>query len=214
MRSPLLLASFSLRLIEVEAWFLGLQQWLKSFKGKKKRRTATTKIIQSWNNKDCIIHQIERDVPGAIATYRINYFSGYNYLITLDYLPELWSDLQLERQLTDEYSTSFRVRDRTQMQTHRFAVSRLWSSGSFHIFKAWDVDLEGLSANFSIQKRAPRQAVKYVVLSALNIFHDPNLPSSWQFSIEDIDWIFLLRNRIREELSSPQHNLHSVVVQR
>jgi hypothetical protein len=198
----------------VEAWLSQLKRWIKRlFKSKKKRQT--TKIIQSWNNKYCIVHQIERDVPGAVATYRINKLGELNYLITLDYLSQLQKDLELGSQLSYQYNTSFRVRDtsgrqghRTLKQTHRFAVFRIWHNDKLDCINAWDVDLCGISARSSIQELAPRQAVKYVVLSVLGIFHDPNLPLSWQFQIEDIDWLFLLRNRIREELSNPRHNLH------
>ena len=201
----------------MKTWFLELKRWIKKLlKKKKKKQTTSTQIIERWRNKDCIVLQIERDTSGAITTYRANrlnaFSGGYDYLITLDYLPELQIDLGLETQLATEYKVPFRLRLRSNSQTHRFAVFRIWRNGSIHCIKAWDVDLEGLSASPSIQKRAPHQAVRYVVMSILDIFHDPNIPNSWQFQIEDIDWLFLLRNRIREELSNPQHNLHEVIV--
>lgn len=211
----------------MEVWLSALQQWIKKvFKGKSKKKCFNpTKIIQSWNNKDCIVLQLERNIPGAIATYRINQFCAgrekYDYLITLDYLfeiqavsrAEIRAQLELEKQLGTKYNVKIRLRDRTAVvQTHRFAVFRIWRDHSLHCIQAWDLDLEGFNTSYIRQQSAPKTAVRSVARSVLLVSRNLNVPNDWQFQIEHIDWLFLLRNRIREGLSSPHHNLHEAIV--
>lgn len=201
----------------METWLKGLQRWIKKvFRGKKKPHTPT-KIIQSWNSGDCIVLQLDRNIPGAIATYRINQFCAgsekYDFLITLDYLSEIRADsanLKLKKQLPTKYNTKIRLRN--ALQTHRFAVFRIWRDHSLHCIKAWDVDLEGLNTNYRLCSIAPKKACESVARSALLVPCEFNFRDEWQFQIDHIDWLFLLRNRIREGLEKPCHNLNEIIV--
>lgn len=103
---------------------------------------------------------------------------------------------------------------RNSVLTHRFAVWRLWRNGTSDPLGIWDVDLEGSAqrgANFA--ELASRNAVKMVALSALVLGHVPQIPDlHWEAQMGRIDWLVLLEERIRKELSSPNHNLKARVI--
>ncbi|MEH1808422.1 hypothetical protein [Nostoc sp.] len=194
-------------------WLKKLQRWIKQlFRGKKKRRT-TPKIIKSWYGKHCAVLRIERTTPGGLSTYRITSIYGEcDYLITLDYLPDLLAELAGEFQ-----GTSFRLRSHSHSYnaslTHRFAVWRIWRNGGSAPIGAWDCDLEGFTQNFSLRQLAPRRAVAEVASLALLVIHSDETPLlSWQSQMECINWLFFLEKRIREELSNPTHNLKAIDV--
>jgi hypothetical protein len=194
-------------------WFSELQRWIKQlFKPKKKRRT-TPKIIKRWYGEYCAVLRIERTTPGGLSTYRITSIHGEcDYLITLDYLPDLLAEMAGEFN-----GTAFRLRSHDHLYnaslTHRFAVWRVFPNGSSNPIGVWDVDLEGFTQNFNLRQLAPRQAVAEVASLARLIIHsseDPHL--SWQAQMECVNWLFFLEKRIREELSNPTHNLKAIDV--
>ncbi|WP_445634508.1 hypothetical protein [Nostoc sp. DSM 114161] len=195
-------------------WLKRLQQWIKQlFKPKKKRR-AYPKILKRWNGKDCAVLRIERDTPGERATYRITSIHGQcDYLITLDYLREFHTELVGTFQGTPIRIPTLEYQ-RNSILTHRFAVWRLWRNGTSDPLGIWDVDLEGNNqrgANFT--ELASRSAVKMVALSALLLVHVPRIPLlHWESQIERIDWLALLQERIRKELSNDNHNLRACVI--
>jgi hypothetical protein len=195
----------------VAIWLSQLQRWIaRLFKGKKKRRT-TPKIIKRRDGKYCAVLRIERNTPGGVATYRITSIHGsYDYLITLDYLPELLAEMAGEFQ-----GTPFRLRSHSHSYnaslTHRFAVWRVFPNGSSTPIGIWDCDLEGFTQNFSLRQLAPRQAVAEVASLALLVIHSKKTPLlSWQSQMECVNWLFFLEKRIREELSNPTHNLKAI----
>jgi hypothetical protein len=197
----------------VATWLSQLQRWIaKLFQPHKKRRTSA-KIIRRWYGKYCAVLRIERKTPGGLSTYRITSIYGEcDYLITLDYLP----DLQAE--MAGEFNgTSFRLRSHDNQHnsalTHRFAVWRVFPNGTSNPVGVWDCDLEGFTQNFALRQLAPRRAVAEVASLARFIIHsseDPHL--SWQSQMECINWLFFLEKRIREELSNPTHNLKAIDV--
>ncbi|MEH2201223.1 hypothetical protein [Nostoc sp.] len=194
-------------------WLTKLQQWIKQlFKPKKKRRT-TPKIIKRWYGKHCAVLRIERTTPGGLSTYRITSIYGdCDYLITLDYLP----DLQAE--MAGEFNgTAFRLRSHSDPYnsalTHRFAVWRVFRNGDSTPVGIWDVNLEGFTQSFALRQLAPRRAVAGVALASLSLIHIKNNPKlSWQNQMEYIDWLLLLEQRIKGELSNPHHNLKACVI--
>lgn len=196
-------------------WLQRLQQWIKElFRPKKKKRRTYPKILKQWYGKDCAVLRIERDTPGERATYRIVSTHGQcDYLITLDYLREFHTELAGTfdgtpiRIPTVDYQ-------RNSVLTHRFAIWRVWRNGASDPLGIWDVDLEGNSqrgANFT--ELASRSAVKMVALSALVLGHVPQIPFlHWEAQMERIDWLSLLEERIRKELSNDNHNLKACVI--
>ena len=192
-------------------WLTKLQRWIKQlFKGKKKRRSSP-KIIKRWYGKYCAVLRIERTTPGGLSTYRITSIHGEcDFLITLDYLP----DLQAE--MSGEFNgTSFRLRSHDNQYnsalTHRFAVWRVWRNGGSAPIGVWDVDLEGFTQSFALRQLAPRRAVAGVALAPLSLIHiKNNTLLSWQNQMEYIDWLLLLQERM--ELVIPHHNLKAVDV--
>ena len=194
-------------------WIEKLQRWIsRLFKGKKKRRSSP-KIIKRWYGKYCAILRIERKIPGGLSTYRITSIHGdCDYLLTLDYLPELQAELVAEFN-----GTPFRLRSHSHpynsVLTHRFAVWRVFRNGSSTPIGIWDCDLEGFTQSFAQRQLAPRRAVAGVALAPLSLIHIKSNPKlSWQNQIEHIDWLLLLEQRIRGELSNPNHNLKACTI--
>ncbi|QLE47884.1 hypothetical protein FD724_07565 [Nostoc sp. C057] len=194
-------------------WLTKLQRWIKQlFKGKKKRRSSP-KIIKRWYGKDCAVLRIERTTPGGLSTYRVTSIHGEcDYLITLDYLPELLAEMAGEFN-----GTSFRLRSHDNQYnpalTHRFAIWRVWRNGDSSPVGIWDCDLQGFTQGFALRELAPRRAVAGVALAPLSLIHIQKNPKlSWQNQMEHIDWLLLLEQRIRGELSNPHHNLKAIDV--
>ena len=196
-------------------WLQRLQQWITGlFRPKKKKRRTYPKILHRWEGTDCNVLRIERDTPGERATYRIVSIHGQcDYLITLDYLREMHTEL-----VGYFEGTAIRVPtldyQRNSVLTHRFAVWRLWRNGTSNPLGIWDVDLEGIANNsFALQELAPRRAVKMVALSVLVPGHVPQIPLlHWEAQIERIDWLSLLEKNIREQLSNSHHKLKACVI--
>ncbi|MFK0731386.1 MAG: hypothetical protein ACFKPT_02755 [Gloeotrichia echinulata GP01] len=196
-------------------WIEKLQRWITQlFKGKKKRRTSP-KIIKRWYGKYCAVLRIERNTPGGLSTYRITSIHGEcDYLITLDYLPELLAEMAGEFN-----GTSFRLRSHDNKYnsalTHRFAVWRIFRNGDSSPVGIWDCDLQGFIQSFALRELAPRRAVAGVALAPLSLIHISNNPKlSWQNQMEHIDWLLLLERRIKGELSNPHHNLKAYMILR
>jgi hypothetical protein len=197
----------------VATWLSQLQRWIaKLFNGKKKRR-ASPKIIKSWYGKHCAVLRIERTTPGGLSTYRITSIYGEcDYLVTLDYLPAL------QAEMAGEFNgISFRLRSHDHQYnsalTHRFAVWRVFRNGDSSPVGAWDCDLHGFTQSFALRELAPRRAVAGVALASLSLIHISKLPLlSWQNQMEHIDWLLLLEERIRGELSNPNHNLKTCII--
>ncbi|QKQ75663.1 hypothetical protein [Nostoc sp. TCL240-02] len=197
-----------------DSWLVKLQHWIKQlFRPKKKPRTYP-KIIKRWDGTDCSVLRIERDTSGEKATYRIVSVHGQcDYLITLDYLRELHTELVGTFQGTPIRISTMEYQ-RNSVLTHRFAVWRVWRNGVSDPLGIWDVDLEGNSqrgANFA--ELASRNAVKMVALSALVLGHVPQIPFlHWEAQMERIDWLALLEEKIREQLSNDLHNLRACAI--
>ncbi|MCC5644757.1 hypothetical protein LC607_17790 [Nostoc sp. CHAB 5824] len=194
----------------METWFTELQRWIvRLFQSKKKRRISP-KIIKRWYGKHCAVLRIERTTPGGLSTYRITSTYGEcDYLVTLDYLP----DLQAE--MAGEFNgTSFRLRSHDNQYnsalTHRFAVWRVFRNGDSSPVGVWDCDLQGFTQSFALSELEPRRAVAGVALLPLSIIHSKKNP--WQSRMERVDWLSYLEERIREELSNPNHNLKTCII--
>lgn len=161
-------------------WLQLLQKWIKQlFKPKSKyRRHSSPKIIQRWDRKYCSVLRIERDTPGEKGTYRITSIHGYSdYLITLDYLPEL----QYAR-IVSRFGESFEDSGLAKYTpsigaTHRFALFHVWHNGSNSSIGIWDVNLESHSASFALCESAPKRAVALVAMRCLQITNSSKTPS-------------------------------------
>ncbi|WP_138503402.1 hypothetical protein [Nostoc sp. PA-18-2419] len=153
--------------------------------------------------------RLERSIKGGISTYRIVPLQGgFDYLITLDYLPDLHGEVLGEFQ-----GTIIEIPANTYPLTHRFAVWRVFPNGSSNPIGIWDVDLEGFCQNSSLRELAPRRAVAGVALVPLSLiasFKNPSL--SWQNQMERVDWLGLLKQRIQGELQNPNHNLKACII--
>lgn len=194
-------------------WLKWLQQWIAGLFQPKKKRRIYPKIIKQWYGKDCAVLRIERDTPGERATYRITSIHGQcDYLVTLDYLREFHTELVGVFQGTPIRIPTMEYQ-RNSVLTHRFAVWRLWRNGTSDPLGIWDVDLEGNAqrgANFA--ELASRNAVKMVALSPLVLEHVQIPFLHWEAQMERIDWLVLLEERIRKELSNENHNLKACVI--
>ena len=198
-------------------WLEKIKRWVRRLTEKKKKRYTSNPILKRWDSqtKDCAVLQLERNVPGAIATYRIiSKYGDCDYLITLDYLPDVQAQLKLEKQLSIKFSTSFRVRQSSPFnpRTHRFGIFQIFPNGKTCPVEVWDVNLEGNFTSFALSKSAPLRAIRYVALQSLVIVHAPQISLSWQFQIEEMDWIRLLEYRMKGELLNPKHNLNAVKI--
>lgn len=191
------------------SWLGRLQRWIgKLFQPKRKRRTAP-RILKRWYGQHCAILRLERSIRGGISTYRIVPLQGgVDYLITLDYLPDLHGEVLGEFQ-----GTIIELPADSSPHTHRFAVWQVFLNGASNPIGVWDVDLEGFTQNFALRELAPRRAVAGVALKPLSLLvSKKNLALSWQNQMERFDWLGLLEDRIRGELSNPNHNLKSCAI--
>jgi hypothetical protein len=193
-------------------WLERLQLWIKKLFRPKRKRRAHPQILKRWHGKHCAVLRLERTTPGGIATYRItSLHGGCDYLITLDYLPDLLAEM------VGEYNgTTIKLRHLDNPRspaTHRFAVFCLGRDGSSHPIGIWDCDLQGFTPNYSLRELAPRRAVAGVALRSLSIIHSTKTPSlTWESQMDRMDWLGLLEERIRGELSNSSHNLKSCVI--
>ncbi|HYX18327.1 MAG TPA: hypothetical protein VE944_28970 [Nostoc sp.] len=195
-------------------WLSKVQHWIKQLFRPKKKKRIYPKILKQWYGTDCAVLRIERDTPGERATYRIISTHGQcDYLITLDYLRELHTELAGTFQGTPIRIPTLDYQ-RNSVLTHRFAVWRVWRNGTSDPLGIWDVNLEGSANNsFALSELAPRRAVKMVALSALVLGNVSQIPFlHWEAQMERIDWLDLLEERIKKELSNPHHNLKACVI--
>lgn len=195
-----------------DTWIARLRRWIRKLFSKPRRSSAPT-ILKRWYGTNCAVLRIARNTPGGIATYRIMPLRGdYDFLLTLDYLPEL------QAELVGEYNgTPFHLRHLYNPHnpglTHRFAVWRIWRNGSSDAIGIWDCDLQGFTSSFALRELAPKRAVAGVALRSLQIIHSTKSPDmSWQSQMERMDWLGLLGDRIRGELSNPNHNLRACAI--
>jgi hypothetical protein len=165
-----------------------------------------------WDRNFTVVLRLERNTPGGIATYRItSRYAECDYLITLDYLPNLLSELVGEFDGTPVRLGHFDYP--SNPATHRFAVFRLGHDGSNRPIGIWDVDLQGFCQNFSLRELAPKRAVRGVALRCLQIVHCTKTPDmTWQSQMNRMNWLGSLKERIRGELSSPDHNLKACII--
>ncbi|MBW4674692.1 MAG: hypothetical protein KME52_11880 [Desmonostoc geniculatum HA4340-LM1] len=202
----------------VKRWLKQLRRWARKllFQPKRKRRLYP-KILKRWDGRNCAVLRIERETSGEVATYRIvSIYGQFDYLITLDRLRELLWDLVGEfdgipiRVPPMDYQINSPL-------THRFAVFCIQRNGSIHPIGIWDVDLQGLGIRSSgLGEASPFRAVLGVALHTLRIPHEPNKSSSltWDNQVERVDWLGLLKERIRQELQNPNHNLKACIILR
>jgi hypothetical protein len=153
--------------------------------------------------------RLERSSQGAIATYRITSIHGScDYLITLDYLPDLYGEVVGEYQGTIIRLGSLDYP--SHPATHRFAIFCLRHDGSSIPIAIWDVDLQGYTKSYSLREIAPSRAVAGVALCCLQIINSNKTPAmTWEAQMQRMDWLGLLQEKIRGELSNANHNLMS-----
>ncbi len=190
-------------------WLQQLRRWIRRlFRPTKKHASAPT-ILKRWYGKYCAVLRLERTTPGAIATYRITSVNGNDYLITLDYLPDLYGEVLGE--YNGEIIKLGSVDYQNYPTTHRFAVFCIRHNGTSLPIGIWDVDLQGgYTKSYALRELAPKRAVAGVALQTLQITGSTKTPAmTWQAQMERMDWLGLLTERIRGELSNPTHNLMS-----
>jgi len=193
-------------------WLEQLQRWIVKLLSPRKKHRPRPKIIKRWYGKNCAVLRIERNTRGGISTYRItSLYGSCDYLLTLDYLPDLLAEM------VGEYEgTPFRLGSSdypSKPATHRFAIWRVFPNGDSAAIGIYDVDLEGLGGSFNLQQIAPRRAIAGVALRSLQIIHSTKTPSmSWHSQMERMDWLGLLETRIRGELQNPYHNLRVTII--
>ncbi|MBD2441585.1 hypothetical protein [Nostoc sp. FACHB-110] len=194
-------------------WLEQLRRWIKRLFRQPQKRSSYPRIIKRWDRNNTAVLRIERNTPGEVATYRItSLYGSYDFLLTLDYLPELHAELVGEFDGTTIRLGRFD--HPSNPATHRFAVWCVWHNGYSRPIGIWDCDLQGY-ARSALREIAPKRAVFGVALRALQVIHSTKTPAmSWQSQMERMDWLGLLEERIRGELSSPNHNLKSAVVLR
>lgn len=198
----------------VREWLEQLQQWVRRLLRSRKKRRASSKILKRWDGKNCAVLRIQRDTSGEVATYRIiSAYGQFDYLVTLDRLRELLWDFVGEFDGIPIRIPPVGYQINSPL-THRFAVFRIQRNGSIHPIGVWDVDLQGFGIGSStLREAAPFRAVLGVALHALRIPHHNKSPSlSWDSQIERLDWLGLLKERIRQELQNPNHNLKACVI--
>lgn len=199
---------------DVQNWLEKLQRWIRSlFRPKKKRRTSP-KILARWDRNFTVVLLLERNTPGGIATYRINsLYANCDYLITLDYLSGLHSELVGEFDGTP--IRLGRIDYPRSPNTHRFAVFRIERNGNNRPICIYDVDLEGFRQNSSQRALAPKLATRDVALRSLQITHfteseSPNM--TWEAQMSRMHWLGVLEERIRFRMDNPKHNLRTCVI--
>ncbi|MBH8566743.1 hypothetical protein I8748_32105 [Nostoc sp. CENA67] len=191
-------------------WLRQLQRWIRRLFTKSRKQHAPT-ILKRWYGKNCAVLRLERTTAGGIATYRVVSIYGRDYLITLDYLPDLHGEVvgEFNGIIIKLGSLDYP----SNPATHRFAVFRLGSNGSSCPVGVWDVDLEGFTPKYSLRELAPRRAVAGVALQCLKIPNSSKTPSlSWESQMGRVDWLGLLEEKIRAELSNPNHSLRACVI--
>lgn len=192
------------------SWITKIKEWLYSlFKlFKKKTIVRPPKILKRIDGQATTLLQLERETPGAIATYRfISAYSNTAYLLTLDSITGLNSDLY-----GNFKGTSFRLRpsiySRSSEPTHRFAFFEVGNNGSFNIIAAWDIDLQGSVSGVKGEAAAIR-AISATALFPLLIKDVSICP--WNEQIKSIDWLYLLQENAKVELGV-NHNLKARMV--
>lgn len=191
-------------------WLQKLQSWISHLlQPHKKKYCKTPKLIKRWDGKHCAVLRIERTTPGGLSTYRItSRYGDCDYLVTLDYLPDLYGEL-----LGKFEGIPIKIAADTYPLTHRFAVWRVLPNGESSVIGVWDIDLEGITNSFNLRQLAPRRAVAGVALNPLSLIHSSrNIELSWHNQMERLDWLGLLEKRIRGELQNPVHNLKATIV--
>ena len=186
----------------MQNWFSQIQKWLaRLFRKKRKYRSQIIKRIPN-KAQDCSVLQLERDTPGAIATYRIvSKYSSRPYLLTLDLLTSVNSDV-----VGEFHGVRFRLHSpaysRISAPTHRFAVFEIGITGAAVPLHVWDVDLQGSASSVRGEMAATR-AIFATALFPLLITD----PLTWEWQMQNIDWLELLQQNIRAELGQ-QHQMH------
>jgi hypothetical protein len=185
----------------VQNWFSQIQKWFaRLFRKKRKYRSQIIKCIPN-KTQDCSVLQLERDTPGAIATYRIvSKYSVRAYLLTLDLLTSVNSDMvgQFNGVAFRLHSSAY---SRISAPTHRFAVFEIRTTGDAIPLHIWDVDLQGSASSIRGEMAATR-AIAATALFPLLITD----PLTWEWQMQNIDWLELLRQNIRAELGQ-QHQM-------
>jgi len=195
------------------AWLTRLRRWIrKLFRPASKQRTSPT-IIKRWYGANCAVLRLERNTQGAVATYRIiPKQSSPDYLLTLDYLPEL------QAEMVGEFGgTAFRLRPlpypHNAALTHRFAVWEIYPNSSNRAIGVWDVDLQGATGNWSLRELAPKRAILGVALRPLQITNSSKTPDmTWLSQVDRLNWLGLLEEKIRQELSNPRHSIKACTI--
>lgn len=212
MRSPLQLGISYRRGANNVEWLERLQRWIRRlFQPKRKHRTAPT-ILKRWYGKNCAVLRLERKTPGGVATYRItSLYGSFDYLITLDYLPDLHGEVVGEFQGAILKLGSLDYP--SHPASHRFAVFRVARIGTSSPIGIWDVDLQGFTSSHALRELAPSRAVAGVALRCLQIANSSKTPAmTWDAQMSRMDWLGLLGDRIRGELSNPNHNLRAMAL--
>ncbi|MCC5636292.1 hypothetical protein LC593_10570 [Nostoc sp. CHAB 5844] len=186
-------------------WLTRIRRWIKRlFRPKKKHQSPT--ILKRWYGKNCAVLRLERKTQGAQATYRITSIYGCDYLITLDYLPDLHSEVlgeyggEIIKLGSSDYPN--------HPASHRFAVFCVARNGVSVPVGIWDVDLQGYAKSYALSELAPQRATAGVALRCLQLANSSKSPAmTWLSQMERMNWLGLLEERIRGELSNPSHNL-------
>lgn len=205
---------------ELNNWFFRLVRWLRTFLTARGKPSAVIKTRRYSVDKTGALFTLERDIPGAVETWRLVNSSG-GLLVILDNLSDSRTYYKAQRSKAREsgkhYQTTAEERglrlEGGATHTHRFSFSWLDWSGQKHrvrLLGVFDGDFAGFTRTYSAELKqrtisvtdeslkrrlGNASAVKIGEAIALELLELKDLPGfSWEERICGYDWQALLHN--------------------
>jgi len=193
-------------------WYEKFKRWLKRIRRwllrRQQQRSSSPEILRRWYGKWCAIFQIRRETEGEIATIRIACFTAPDYLLTLDDLSEV------ETEIFGQFNgATIRLKPFSYTlpsHTHRFAVFRVWADGDCSPIGIWDTNLEYTGASAALNKIAPRRAVAAIAFHTMKL--RARREEQWRAQIEALNWTELLQDKLAKELNNPYHRINAKII--
>lgn len=192
---------------DLQNWFHWFTEWVKDFVNKV-RNPAERKlvVIETLLSRDeqCIARSVQRNTPGAVATWYITHSSHPNthIIVALDNIYELKKFLEEPLPVDTVYVT----------RTHLISVQWLIKLGEkkkkVYKFKgAWLGDFQGRSS--SINAKAG-DVVRYLVLEILNLPATNGI--GWDTRLDKYTWEDAIASKCK--IISEAHNPHLKAVKK